>query len=621
MIRERKHKKLSLYRPLITIKSYQDELPINYLMRLADINGYNFAGWLINVNEAKDYIGGLPSYFKAYQLLAEYLWTGFQQQDKTFELCSLPINYLVNKVLRYCPLCLKEKRYYRLTWQLKISFACLKHKIWLMDICPICGELAQNNIRLNCICKNGHNVSSNQEVIIKIPSQLYFLQCYLLNGHLKQTHKALVQSLDLDLKERIKLFLFLLRWLPSVIKSRKKLYRGYHKLDKLKSLLMELSYILLSGVLGFWRLIYKLDKFDKENRQRKKHKAVFVRFYRSFYNQFSESKYRIFREIIEKFITRNWQKQITKRNVFYNPSIVDSYDWIPIKQAVEEYCIAPVLLKRAIKEKLIISLISKKENRTFVLLYAPSIRPQLHRLRNIIDFKEAQKRLGITKAQLNQLIEANHFPDAVPPKRGDNQKWQFSTEVIQYYLQSFFNFKSHIEGNTVSIADAMRVIGSRIKKPLPKLLNQIRESLIAVTVLDNHHKNIKSLAISSEQLNQWITESIATNDYLTVPKVAKRLKINQEFAYQLINANIIKYLTYDDNKTKMVSELNLEIFTDKCIFLAQISRATNIGSRTLMAYFADKEIYPIDHLWIKKLRLKVFYREQLKKLTILKDIV
>lgn len=137
----------------------------------------------------------------------------------------------------------------------------------------------------------------------------------------------------------------------------------------------------------------------------------------------------------------------------------------------------------------------------------------------------------------------------------------------------------------------------------------------------DQHKNIKSLRISRKQLKQWIINNDDMKDYLTIPQVAKRLNINQELAYQLVNKGLIAH-RLDNNSTKrLVSETFLELFADEYIFLAEIAKATKIGSRTLMTYLAEKEIYPVDHKDNKKLRLKVFYKEDLKNLSILNGII
>ncbi|TCK03840.1 TniQ protein [Phorcysia thermohydrogeniphila] len=42
--------------------------------------------------------------------------------------------------LRFCPYCLREEEYFRKEWRLTFSTACVKHKVFLLDRCPECGE-------------------------------------------------------------------------------------------------------------------------------------------------------------------------------------------------------------------------------------------------------------------------------------------------------------------------------------------------------------------------------------------------------------------------------------------------------------------------------------------------
>ncbi len=42
--------------------------------------------------------------------------------------------------LKYCPMCLKEKEYFRKEWRLSFYTVCLKHQCFLVDSCPNCKE-------------------------------------------------------------------------------------------------------------------------------------------------------------------------------------------------------------------------------------------------------------------------------------------------------------------------------------------------------------------------------------------------------------------------------------------------------------------------------------------------
>lgn len=50
-------------------------------------------------------------------------------------------NFWFNAIrIRICPFCLKEAMYYRIHWKLQPVYACLKHKVLLLDKCTFCGQ-------------------------------------------------------------------------------------------------------------------------------------------------------------------------------------------------------------------------------------------------------------------------------------------------------------------------------------------------------------------------------------------------------------------------------------------------------------------------------------------------
>ncbi|UYZ84698.1 hypothetical protein MTZ49_03805 [Entomomonas sp. E2T0] len=238
----------------------------------------------------------------------------------------------------------------------------------------------------------------------------------------------------------------------------------------------------------------------------------------------------------------------------------------------------------------------------------------------MFSFKRAVQRLGITKSQLNQLIESDHFPNAIPPRKNYSQQWQFPIEIIQNYLAALFKKVIELEVSTISIAEAMRVIGNRIEKPLAKLIKAILNEEIRITVIKRQHEsNLRSLTISHSDLKQWIRKNINDNKYISIPQLAKLLNINQELTYQLINMGIIDYFIGKDNR-KLITEDDLNVFKTRYIFLAKISKALKIGSRTLIEYFASENIFPIDYQWQIKLRQKLYYKAQLKNVALVRSV-
>lgn len=50
------------------------------------------------------------------------------------------LSNLKDESLKYCPICVKGKGYYKLTWQVKEIRVCIEHGVWLVKNCPACGS-------------------------------------------------------------------------------------------------------------------------------------------------------------------------------------------------------------------------------------------------------------------------------------------------------------------------------------------------------------------------------------------------------------------------------------------------------------------------------------------------
>lgn len=558
---------ISLVKPLIFPKCYIDESPIGYLLRLANINNYRSCNWLIENNSITS---KTPTYNVACHLLNNSSWTGFNKKYIAYKLCNYSLKDLQPTILRYCPLCFRENNYYRMIWHLKISVVCLKHKIWLNDFCLHCGQLIKYNYSPfgQCLCGEPFSLSVDS---YPIPKGVYDIQYYLLNGTFTKRKQTFIENLELSLHQRTEFFIFLIRWLPETIHKRRQT-RKYFRFDRLhdfRDSIIQVSEIILSGAIGFRSYLESISELDKEYNPDNKHRrSLFVAFYHSFYKFFPEDNFFIFREIIEDYIKHTWKKQLTQRNTLFNPLTRQRHPWIPIKKAAAEFNIVPSLLKRVIKDKLLIAVEEKKDTRTFTLVYRPSIRLQVSKIKNMFSFKRAANRLGTTKSQLNQLIADNHFSDAIAPKENYSQQWQFSSETIQNYLSALFERVVELEGSTITIAEAMRVIGNRIEQPLPKLIKAILNKELAVTTIKRKpdNRNLRSLAIANTAFNEWIKRTIEPNNYLSIPQLAKLLTINQESAYQLVNMGIINYYVDNNSSQKLITTTDLETFKARYVF-------------------------------------------------------
>lgn len=530
----------NVIKPIIRPKCFDDESPVGYLIRLAEINGYKTYKYLVTIEGIITY-SRIPSDIEVYNLLKDLSWTGFGEADEVGKVCSYYSGDFYANNIRYCPICLKENNYFRITWQMKIAFVCLKHKVWLNEFCPSCEEPIKYNSCLLGRCRCGSVLADQQ--VKEIPENMYLLQHYLFGSELTliTPEKQIIETyFELTLAERAEYCLFMLYWLPKVMVERKidGTYTNFI-INQFRQQIVAFAELLVQGISGFWSLIDQLNKLDKHyGAESRLEKLAFTKFYKQFYREFPNKKFLIFRKLIEKYIKKFWKKQLTYRNILFNTDLIRSHPWIPINQAVKEFKLTPSEIQRAIKDKLIIAIEEQKKNRNFILLYKPSIRLNIGEIRDKISFKQAAQILGVTKKQLNQLIIERLFSEISPPKKNYSWQWQFSLQEILEYLKELFELVTDIKGEVVTVAKAMRIIGSRIENPLPKLLKKVKDQEIKITIC-NDNKNIKAFGISKIELSDWIKTVNYKNNFLTIPQLAIQLKINQQFAYQLVSNELI----------------------------------------------------------------------------------
>jgi hypothetical protein len=86
---------------------------------------------------------------------------------------------------KLCPLCVKRKKYHRVTWQLRCICCCIEHAALLSERCPHCGNLIRWNRPAVDICSCGRFITA-ASAMANLPPHVSgwveWLECRLLNS-------------------------------------------------------------------------------------------------------------------------------------------------------------------------------------------------------------------------------------------------------------------------------------------------------------------------------------------------------------------------------------------------------------------------------------------------------
>lgn len=598
----------SLIKPLISFSPYPDENPIGYLIRLAYANRYGSLHWMIlSKNGRATYM----NYINTYYLIENSAWSREYLNEEVKVISALPTKLLNSSELRFCASCLKEAKYYRISWQLRSSLVCLKHQEFLIEQCPECFNQVDFTIGRVGVCSCGYDLSMSKTKKADLNS--LNLQNFVEGIYTKHMiafhHQDLV---DLSLEDRLSFIFKLVRW--SIEHVYERLVNGVRmKISKVG--LRAVASTFFSTKRQFHYYLSELKEIDNYSPVPDR-LSGFILFYRSFFTTFESSAYRIYREWIEEFVLVNWDQSLTHRQSLFSKKTIRGYPWITIENASKQSDIPPSILRRAIIEKRLISTVHHKGKRRYTLVYRPNLSALKKHVNDMFSFTEARNYLGITKKQLYELLENNFIPKVIPPRENYCPTWLIPRESLEDVVYKLYEVSNKQQVFNLSFGDAARIICGRIPDAFLHLLHAILNGEITISYhfseLDlERHKQLHYFAICQASLELWIKSQLDNPNYMTIPELAKQLGINQESAYQLVNFGLIEY-DFVDN-TRLISRKNQDDFNQKYVLLSHYAKKSNTSSRYLMRQWGEKGIFPVDYSGYRKLRQRIYCRALLER--------
>jgi len=604
-----------IQKPAIHPPCYTDETPVGYLIRLAEINQYSSFRWLItSIDQRPQSL----QHNRLFQLLVREKWTGVTESNQYFsEVFSLNSSYFLATKLRYCPKCIEKYGYFKMQWQFRVSVICIEHRAWLHDVCAECkNPIGIKNSRITtCVC--GADIRLVD--IENVADEQMMMQRFLIGDALSINKDTVLLTKDngLDFKERLDLLGFFSRWLRKRTVTRSGISIDLANMKTARDNMADVAEALFSGVSGYRNFLKQLYLIKVAGK--KGSGELLTRFHRKFYKDFRQECLVAYRTELEKFINNYWEKPLTKRNRNFSKKTIDDHPWITFKQASSEYDIAKSELRHAIEARLIRSQKMRKEQRTFTAIYKPDLEARLYRLKDYISAKEARAILGLSKAQFSRLLEKDVFETAICPNANRGTSWKFSFDEIYNYQARFTDGLHQIEGEYWSLAQLLQYFGGSIDDTLLTILNAIEKKNLIIAAQKKNSTGLASMMFAKEDFLGWYECLKVGDSLLSIPATSKLLGINQEFTYQLVQKNILATTEKSNSATKWVSEQNRIDFNHQYVLLSKLSKSIQMNSRKLMNYLARREIYPIDHGWLVKLRQKVYLKDKLVGVQILTE--
>lgn len=594
--------RLTLICPPIRTSGYPDENPIGYLIRLAKQNSYTTYRWLLDGNGIET-----VDYEKLYQTFIGADWTGFKnaEQRELAQICALPNIHLNSTRLRYCPLCLQEANYWRIGWQLKLSAVCVRHRVWLQDLCPQCQKPYSfvSTGKKGCQCLEYLTAAELEPAVESVVE----LQRFLEQG-IEQNHFELFDATQsLPLRRRSEWLVFLMSWLTLEEDADKPSRQSFQHLADIRSRAERSADALCLGQEGFWRYLQTIHLAGASSLGIQQKRLVC--FYRQCFKEFPEPAFHRLREIVEHYATMNLIRDITEKHTLFGPNAKKTQHWYSFSKACKAYDLAPSELNRAIVDKHVRAHYDRtNEKYTKCAIYRPDLEKILPHLNELVTARDAMEILGVTKAQFVQLQNNGSFKFEATPREGYCSTWKYSKFELETLMETINRSAAPPSEDCILLSQILqnRIHGT-IEMPFLHVYKGIVSGQLIVRKLDDKPRKLREFWLDKREFCYWLSQLQPKTDSITITEAAKVLGINEEFAYQLVNRGYLQH-KLDSRNAKMIFPDHVNRFRQEFVILSTLSEKSKYSSSRIIEILDGDDIYPVDHNQPEKLRQRLYAR-------------
>ncbi|MBO6557560.1 MAG: TniQ family protein [Pseudomonadales bacterium] len=591
-------KRSVILRPPVCPPRWSDESLSSYVGRLVDKNRYSTRFWLAPRRDTN---------------CVDLVDTSEMRQKSEIsdDLIDCELDALAEKHFyhrpKICPVCVKEHGYWRTRWELKASSCCPVHGQWLVNQCPSCQRDLHFDIKTTTRCECGEPLTMPRADHSPPPDEVLKLQRFL-EGEIPNDENFLVlQPSELTLSRRSELVWFFAKW---HFAREKSCGRDWDKDSDIQAFISAAEGLML-GKPGFWLFLKRLGGVGSKSED---DEGMLNWFYRKFIDEFPEDNFSVLHRHLIEYLHEYWQQPLNRRNSLFTEDERKNHPWIPITQAKRESGLSKTAILKAVDQGLVRSNVYSAGSRTMTSVYRPDLERRYERILDIIDAKEGACLLGLTKKQFRMLAQNEYFSHAISPYENGHASWQFSRSELRRFGRMFADEVTHIDNDWWELPRVIRFIAPREENPLLKIIEALGLGEIRGVRLSGDI-GFAGVRFNPEIIEGWY-RSWRTNGRMSIVDVAKRLGINQEFAYQLLNLGYIQHSM--EGKLRWISEDDLELFENQYVILSKLAKQTGTSSAALAKHIRQRGVSSCGGSKSHHLRQKLYQRDRLAQIGIIK---
>lgn len=602
-----KVKEISYQLP-VSIEPSKTEGPNGYLLRLAEKNLLTLPQLLqigiaydINILKALDY---LPNEYLNPELHAHVMHISSLKQESK--------NVFLEKIARYCPLCLQEHNEWRVEWELYFYDVCHLHKVWLIDKCTNCEKkLSWNRAHLNrCEC----GATLLYEEVRGAPESLVVLSAHMSQKILLSDGpvKVLEPLLLTNIQQTQKLVRYLGNYLAASPGRNPLKIKDAGDLNNSWSVTTLAAEHLKNWPQGFHEALTNLEKRNRTDGRPSLNDA-FGAAYHYVFNNLKESAFKEVRKQFELWISSQWRGGVAKRNKRLIDVMLDDASWIPGMIACDKLGISLQRLELLIREGMLEgeTHISNK-GRKFMMVRRDNLDMVKDHLFGMIDMTTAKDLLGLQKRRMRKLLTLL-FRDVKKLGSATGARWEINRKEINEIIEL------GVDVPMVSIPDEDCISFGHVLKywtwtdqEIANFISAVRKNEILITNRLDTDRGISAWNFKLDALKNWYSRhKQGLTEWMTITQSAKALGVKEQVAYELVNMGylVAEVMPFQKKRGTRVKRSAIEDFNQHYVFATKVAEALNCSYRKVQTNLTKLGINPISGPSVDGLRQVLYKRD------------
>lgn len=592
----------------------EEESLRGYLFRLTEANFYASPTWFNKLEPSLKRISSDPDVIDSVARLA-----GLSSLEQNYLRYPYGIDDLSMPFLsangRICPLCVQEKGFLDAMWDVAFVCACPKHEVLLVDSCHSCGAPIRWNRHHMTQCRCGADLTkaetskANQQIII-LNILAWKIAGRDIANFRKPENLPETELFSLNLNQLCAFYRFLAASALGNIKLNK---TKPGSINDAVFYLKNISAVLTDWPTGFHRII------DTQHQQGEGLRQAFGKLYKSLYESLLDKQFRFVQKAFEDYLNKNWTGVLDgKYGQLFKNKQVSSF--ISTTEARKMLGIGSRQLIKLVDHGVIKGKQQKRPSgRTLTLVSRADVQRYKKVAPYLINGKEANSLLGISKKHLKAFVANEIIKPIVRPGLGDFAQWKFDSRKIRRLLADLKKYvpqKIAPQGTVPFLKVCQTLLPNQ--EMLPSFFQAIRTGTLPVAgTLRTEEFRLSALCFDPEEITTFRNKQTrAEMDELTIPEFAEKAGLKQEVAYHLVNTGLVPCIESRGAKFKgrMIAKKTVRDFELKYISLAQVAHAQGASMRgahlpILMRKLSDQGVLPVTGPSVDGCR-QVFYRKK-----------